>query len=45
MLEKNLKNMKNEKFKVTLQFGGTFIKASAIHIKSGNKVKAKLIFD
>ena len=42
---KEFEKYEDREIKVTLQLGGTFIKASAIHIKSGNKVKAKLIFD
>ena len=35
----------NRKIEITMEFGGTFIEVNAFHIKSGNKVNAKLIFN
>ena len=35
----------NRTIEVNMIFGGTFIEVSAIHLKSRNKVKAKLIFN
>ena len=30
---------------VTMKFGGTFIDVSAIHLKSGNSIDVKLLFN
>ena len=38
-------NLEERKIKVILKFGGTFIDATAIHLKSGKSVKTKLTFD
>ena len=38
-------DINNREIGITMEFGGTFIEVNAFHIKSGNKVKAKLIFN
>ena len=35
----------DRKISITMKFGGTFIDVSAIHLKSGNSVKVKLLFN
>ena len=35
----------DREIEVSIKFGGTFIEVEAIHIKSGNKVNARLIFN
>ncbi len=42
---KEFEKLEDKKFKTTMKFGGTFIDVSAKHLKSGNLVKTKLIFN
>ena len=42
---KEYENREDRKIEVTMKFGGTFIDVSAIHIKNGNLVKTKLIYN
>ena len=42
---KEYNNYSDREVQVTMKFGGTFIDASAIHLKSGTLAKTKLIYD
>ena len=44
-LEKEYENKEDRKVKAIMKFGGTYIDATAIHLKTGLSVKTKLIFD
>ena len=41
---KEYKKIEDREINVTMKFGGTFIDVSAIHIKSGNAAKVKLLY-
>ena len=41
---KEYEKLEDRKINVTMKFGGTFIDVSAIHIKSGNAAKVKLLY-
>ena len=42
---KEYEKFEEREINITMKFGGTFIDVSAIHLKSGNIVKVKLLFN